>query len=576
MAGYHRLISSIKRKPFFCLVHHFLYRNVLKEGISSHVYIKEKIILSLTLLCLLGSYVSFLLLYKYKSLSEVDDVWVEKFFYITFFMIVMGFLSVIEWGDLFLEKKDYLNLIHLPIKFETIFLSKIVSVLIFISVVFISTNILSSFIFAFYLARLKSNFVLYFIYFFIVHLVVCYFAYFFIFLFSKLLLSFFVFFKRIEGNRKIVVYIQIFFFIILILLIISFNTFFRIYPGLFSSIAVLKENNSNSFYYLPPMWFVGIYEVLIGNKDPIYFKLAPISIIAIIILVIGNLSIIFFMNKKFMKYAFGSLIRQKCSEKRKNLLVDYFHYVFLKNPIQRAIYDFFKNTLNRSYYHKLNFGGYLSIPIALFISIFFIYEFQNKYGLGFLVDKLLIIFPHILITFIMLGIMITANLPKDFGANWIFRLTETDKKNHYFIGFKKAVFFTFIFPVLILLFILYYFFWGWQNSFIYSQYCFMVSILTLEIFFLNYNKIPFTFSFKSEKRHFIFNWLCLTVLVVSYISVVSYFGFKLLLDPPSFMKFYIIFFIIFLSLYGIKKVIFNRKREIIYEENPDFMKLNLD
>src|ERR1700720_2938190 len=51
----------------------------------------------------------------------------DKLFFLTFSMVAMGFITVLEWDALFPDRRDFTILIPLPIRLEAVFAAKIVS-----------------------------------------------------------------------------------------------------------------------------------------------------------------------------------------------------------------------------------------------------------------------------------------------------------------------------------------------------------------------------------------------------------------------------------------------------------------
>jgi hypothetical protein len=56
---------------------------------------------------------------------------------------------------------------------------------------------------------------------------------------------------------------------------------------IFPSLSALKQSNSSFLYLFPPMWFVGLYETLLGNTDPLFRILAKWAVPAIILPLMG-------------------------------------------------------------------------------------------------------------------------------------------------------------------------------------------------------------------------------------------------------------------------------------------------
>ena len=65
---------------------------------------------------------------QYPTISLIDHCR-----FVTFSMVIIGFVAVLEWDALFLDRRDYAILTSLPLKPATIFAAKIAALLLFLS-----------------------------------------------------------------------------------------------------------------------------------------------------------------------------------------------------------------------------------------------------------------------------------------------------------------------------------------------------------------------------------------------------------------------------------------------------------
>src|SRR5260370_15648912 len=183
----------------------------------------------------------------------------DKLFFITFSMVVMGFVTVLEWDALFPDRRDFTILIPLPIRLETIFTAKIVSLCGFVLLFFAASNAISTFVYPFVAWRgdspflgVMSNM--------LTHakvvLAATSFVFFFFVALQGLLLNVFSF----RAFKRVSTYIQLTaVFALLMMLLLSFD------PG-----SVLHSGKHRDLlYYFPPMWFLGLYESLLHQPEPL-------------------------------------------------------------------------------------------------------------------------------------------------------------------------------------------------------------------------------------------------------------------------------------------------------------------
>src|SRR5260370_31172303 len=97
------------------------------------------------------------LAYEPAAVAEAASL-PDKLLFLTFSMAVMGFVTVLEWDALFPDRRDFTILIPLPLRLETIFTAKIVSLCAFVVVFFAASNAISIFLYPFIAMRATSTF----------------------------------------------------------------------------------------------------------------------------------------------------------------------------------------------------------------------------------------------------------------------------------------------------------------------------------------------------------------------------------------------------------------------------------
>jgi hypothetical protein len=169
------------------LTKHFVKVFFENEDLSMESKAWRKLLTILILLGIISGFLTHSLLKRYLYVPDGGTSWIEKCYFITFFMIIIGILSTLQWKTIFLDSRDYNQLALLPIKTKTLFLSKFFSLFGLMGVFFLSTTFLSSFLFPLYLLNTGKFNIFSFLHFCGVHLISCFLAYFFVFIASSLL-----------------------------------------------------------------------------------------------------------------------------------------------------------------------------------------------------------------------------------------------------------------------------------------------------------------------------------------------------------------------------------------------------
>jgi len=118
---------------------------------------KEKVITGVSFMAIIGVQIANSYLIKYAFRKEEGPSWLDKCFFLWFFMLIAGLLAVVEWDVIFPDRRDYLNIVPLPVRVRTLFLAKSASFFLIIGLYSLSANVGASLVFGFYLSPYRSS-----------------------------------------------------------------------------------------------------------------------------------------------------------------------------------------------------------------------------------------------------------------------------------------------------------------------------------------------------------------------------------------------------------------------------------
>jgi hypothetical protein len=560
-------------RQFSILTRHFFNRFFRNDVVDFEDQMKEKLITGMVFLTVLGGHIANSILMKYIFLLDDPDSWVEKSYFIFFFMALLGFITVIEWDVIFPDGRDYFNLVPLPVRVRTFFLAKFASFSLFIAAYSVAVNALGGFAFAFYLSQFHSPGVGYFLRHFLAHVVSVSAACAFIFLLCVLIQGLLMCFLSYHRFRKIS---PVFRF----LLLTSF-IFFLLFslsgsasgPGSLSSFPEMRERNAVFLYAFPPMWFVGLYEALLGNRDPFFEVLANFAALSLLAAV-GAVFVASRISYQRHLQKSPEVRRGKLRWRRlRSRFAAGFNGLFLRNPTQRAVFYFFGQTLWRSTLHKVRLFSYMAASSGL--ALILLVSTKAPLRRGPILNKTLLTVPLILSFSLVLGIRILANIPSSLEANWVFRITEGGQTRHYLAGFKKGVFFYTLVPLFAALFGFYYYLWGWRAALLHGLYGLVVSSLLLEALFFRYLKIPFASAYLPGKARIHLFWLFYVIAFFIYLSLLSSVEQALFRNPGSFYYFFGAVGLLFLAFAIHNHRFLSGKIGLVYDEEPEPVMVSL-
>jgi hypothetical protein len=559
---------------FSILTRHFFHRFFQNDIVDFEDQMKEKVIGGMVFLAILGVQVANAILFKYPFLEEEGPSWVDKCYFLWVFMLLLGFITVVEWDVIFPDRRDYLNIIPLPVRVRTFFLAKSASFFLFIGIYSVASHVLASFSFGYFLTRFRSGSPLFILRYMAAHLVAGTAANVFLFFLcvfvQGLLMSLLSYglYKRISLIIRFLLLTSIVF-----LLIVSLTASVSI-PQSFSNFAAMKDSQDRFLYAFPPMWFAGLYEYLLGNRDAFFVTLSRFALWAVLASVLAFFGAAATSYTRHLKKSLEVRRGRVNLGKVKDLLSRAFDSIFLRNPTQRAVFHFFGQTLSRSTLHKMRLFNYLAVSSALALIMLGTTQLLRSHMT--VSNRTLLAIPLILSFFLLLGIRSLTNVPASLEANWVFQITERTPRRHYFAGLKKAVFFEALVPLFLLVFVFNRYLWGWRPALLHCFYGLTASALLMEVLFLRYPKIPFTCTFVPGKAKVHVYWLPYVIGFLIYASFLSSLERFLFAYPRYFLNYFVICGVLFVASRLYQNFYFYRRQPIIYHEEPEPVMISLE
>lgn len=201
--------------------------------------------------------------------------WFDKLFYLSWSMTAMGLVTVLQWDALFPDRRDYAVLTPLPIRLRTVFAAKLSALLGFLAIFSLALASISPVLYPLIVMEAQPSSVtlgqtLRFIG---AHTVAVLAASVFVFSFLVALEGVLMLLLGGRGFRRIARYVQL-------PAIFALLAMFLFFPTL-SDFLYPKFRHPEWIAVFPPMWFLGIYEMLNGSVRPIFVPLAETGVRAL-------------------------------------------------------------------------------------------------------------------------------------------------------------------------------------------------------------------------------------------------------------------------------------------------------
>ncbi len=268
-------------------------------------------------------------------------------------------------------------------------------------------------------------------------------------------------------------------------------------PALAGGTRGLIESGSRTALLYPPLWFLGLEEVLLGRTDPVFSALARIAVVALGLSLLAACAV-HLASWLLRSHRVGAPAGTPDSRGAR-LIAAFLERVarlLTSDGRMRASFLFTARTLTRSPRHRLYLAGSLGLGLAVAgATIAAAYA-----GLGFgrqalNLESMALAGQLNLIFFLVIGLRIAATIPADLDAGWVFRFNATRARERHVAGTRAAIFFLAILPLLVILVPLHAWFWGGYAAMVHFAFGVVAALGLLEIVFTSYDSMPFVSSF---------------------------------------------------------------------------------
>jgi hypothetical protein len=478
-----------ERRQFTKLARNFLARFFESDLLSPQADFRATLSQALGLLASPGLFIPMLLLPLLMMDSNAARSWPIKLIFVFFSVLVMGVLSILEWDALMLDHRDQSILMSLPLRPRTIFGAKFWALAQFMLIFSVDVNAGSILLLpplelvgkngAGLLALVRYAFA---------HAAGTIGASVFTFLFVVSVQATLINVFKPRWFRRISTVIQV--GAILILLAALF-----FFPAVLEQMPDWKLHNSAMFRWFPPMWYVGLSQVLQGSADPQFRWLASTGLYALAIAAAWAVAVYAIAYGRYTRSsleipakAAGQLSRPRRS--RRSAIA-----WLMPNPLQRATFRFTLQTMRRSPKHRLILAAYVGTGMAIVLEIIVTLWFRTGDAWRQARQMALLSLPLVISFFLLSGMRFVFNIPSELAANWIFQITERSDKGDYLSGVRKCMAFVVVAPLALISLPAYTLLYGPWTAIVHTAYCSLLSLIMIEALLWGLEKLPFACSY---------------------------------------------------------------------------------
>ena len=488
--------------------------------------------------------------------------------YVTFSMVVIGFVAVLEWDALFLDRRDFAILAPLPLQPAIIFAAKITALLVFLLLFVVDVAAVPTLLYPVVeniglrgapVSILRFGDMV------AAHGIAVLASGMFAFLFFVAVQGILINILSPRLCKRVSLYAQILAMVALLLLLFLLPIFSLLVP-------TWQRAPGPRLYWFPPLWFVGLYQRLLGSGDALFNSLSKVALTSLGVVTILGAAGYALNYRRQMERALEAVEAHPAGPTwLSNMTRWVLRRLVVRKPLERATFFFVVNTAARSVKHRLYLATYGGVGLALaaFGILQLLMDTKRRDWSAALTQphEPLLALPLILSFFLLSGLRVVFTVPSELKANWAFQLAEDKNRLDCCRGAKKVMV---VLTMFLWLSFLPFFaiLWGWPPAIQDVAFGLMLSLILVELLLTNFRKIPFTCSRQPGKAN-------LTVLgVVYWIAFMLYaYGMAamerwLLHDVTRWVTLFILTLAVFGALVLWRKAATLEGLGIVYEDEP--------
>jgi hypothetical protein len=474
---------------FFTLVAHFFNRFFDTDVPSEESVPRARLIQFLAIVGVVTPLLMVLLVRGQQSvqmqLGAFDFAWFQtgiRFTLVCLAMVVTGLVMTYKWDSLFPDRRDYLILIPLPISGRRLFAAKAAALAIFIGFFIVATNLVLTIASAFIAPGAIAG-----------HIAGVWGGSIFAALYFATLQGVLINVTTPSAFRRISPSIQMVSIALLI-------TVLLVIPLIVVGLRPLAVANSSLLDYFPPVWFLGLYEVLQPSASVLskasHWAWTGIGMTGIFGVAVA-LSYVVGYRRHARKILEGPEANDLTPGWWENLRIGALHSCLLPNAFQRAAFDFIEKISRRNPKHQISTALYSGMGLALALSSLFVIDRGEAFPLQ-LSSSGVLQAPAVLSFLAVAGWRATFSIPYELPANWLFQMTSGSAAE-FRKAIRKWLFVCRILPLYALIAVFEFAWFDYRTATTHLGFDLVTTAFLTEAFFFGFRKVPFTCDYVRSK-----------------------------------------------------------------------------
>jgi hypothetical protein len=318
---------------------------------------------------------------------------------------------------------------------------------------------------------------------------------------------------------------------------------------------------------LPVYWFLGLDQVLLGWKQPLFDGLAPQAGLAIVGALLAAAAAYTLSYRRTVHRLFEA---QDGPAARPGHIARWAVNVtavrLLRSPGERASFFFVWHTVTRSRSHRLLVAAWTAAGLALVVQGITGAVASGAHEWWLNIAGPLLPVPIVLPLFLITGLRHAFSVPAELRGNWIFQMGCATPQE-YLAGARKAAL-VLALPPLMALLPLFIVTWGWQFGGLHVLFGMIVAWLLVETAMTGLQKLPFTCSYVPGKANVRSCWTLYVLAYLAYIGLLSWLDLKILEQPARMLWFLAAAFGVRIGIERYRRAQIACDDRLVFDERP--------
>jgi ABC-type transport system involved in multi-copper enzyme maturation permease subunit len=287
-----------------------------------------------------------------------------------------------------------------------------------------------------------------------------------------------------------------------------------------SRYAVLLQTRAALGFAVPPLWFLGLEQVLLGGRDPFLQQLAVAALVGVVGAIVVILACYLAAYRRFDQL----VLRTSQMPLRPRLWPAWSRPLSEQHRARRAFARFTTTTIRRSGLHQVVFCSLSAIGVAVAVNSTIGFGSGStpraQAAIAWRFAEALFEMPLVFFFFSVAAVRTALLLPLDLRANWVFRLTEDPAtKPQLLASVERSLIWLAIVPYVVLTFVVQGVVLGATAAVRAALPTALLGLVLVESVLRRWHRIPFTCTYIPGKRPLAHSMLLTLAAFVVFINI---------------------------------------------------------